>query len=488
MAEAGGSEEAAAWAPDSWRTKPAKQLVTYPDEEALNSTLTELNRLPPLVSVKEIESLREQLAEVAEGKRFALQGGDCAERFEDCQEDAIRKKLRIMLQMSLVLTWGARIPTVRVARMAGQFAKPRSKEKEMVGEELVHTFRGDNINGFDVKDRTPDPARMLKGYFHSAATLLAAKSLIADGFADIHDAAHWNLGFVADSSKREQYEKLVEDVADAISFAHTCGVTQAQSLGVVDLYVCHEGMALPYEQSLTRQAPDGKWYNRGAQFIWIGDRTRQLDGAHVEYFRGLANPIGIKVGPTMAPEDLVPLIRALWPDPEGTPGKITLITRYGAGKVSSLLPKHIAAVQESGLKPVWICDPCHGNTTTSESGYKTRDFDMVLAEVNKAFEVHDRMGSVFGGVHIELTGENVTECVGGPENLMDSDLPMRYTTYCDPRLNYAQSMEMAFLLAKLIARSKKKRCTGAAPPAAAASSPLRPAKRARQEAGAAAGL
>jgi 3-deoxy-7-phosphoheptulonate synthase len=400
------------------------------------------------VSVKEIETLKAQLAEVADGKRFLLQGGDCAERFQDCQPELIEKKLKIMIQMSLVLVWGARMPTVRVARMAGQFAKPRSSDTEVLDGDVVPSFRGENINGYDKQDREPDPSRLLDGYFHSASTMNYGRLLINSGFADIHDAGKWDLDFVQASTRREEYQHMVEQISDSLHFVHMCGVGSDNAhLKTVDLFISHEGLELGYEETMTREV-DGKYYNVGTDFLWIGDRTRQLDHAHIEYFRGIENPIGIKVGPSMDPSELVPLIRRLWREPEKNPGKITLITRYGNGKVAALLPKHIEAVQAAGLKVIWACDPCHGNTITAENGYKTRPFDRIFGELKQSLEIHRRLGSSLGGVHFELTGENVTECIGGPEGINEVDLPLRYTSFCDPRLNYSQSMEVAFLLAK----------------------------------------
>lgn len=439
--------DSSSWSPSSWRSFPIKQQAQYPDPVALNSVHQKLRQLPPLVSVKEIENLKAQLAEVADGKKFLLQGGDCAERFQDCQSDLIEKKLKIMIQMSLVLVWGARIPTVRVARMAGQFAKPRSSDTEVLDGETVPSFRGENINGYEKENRVPDPARLLEGYFHSAATLNYGRLLVDAGFADIHDAGKWDLDFVQASTRREEYQHMVEQITDSLHFVHMCGVGFDNHLRTVDLFVSHEGLELAYEETMTRKV-DGKYYNMGTDFLWIGDRTRQLDHAHVEYFRGIENPIGIKVGPSMKPEELVPLIRKLWKDPENNPGKITLITRYGNSKVASHLPKHIEVVKEAGLKVIWACDPCHGNTIVAENGYKTRPFDRILGELKQTIEIHNQMGTALGGVHFELTGENVTECVGGPEGIDEVDLPLRYTSYCDPRLNYSQSMEVAFLLAK----------------------------------------
>lgn len=436
------------WSPSSWRKFPAKQQAPYKNHEQLRKVCNKLKTLPGLVSVKEIETLKQQLAEVAEGKRFLLQGGDCAERFQDCQAELIEKKLKIMIQMSLVLVWGARMPTIRVARMAGQFAKPRSSDTEVLDGEVVPSFRGENINGYEKENREPDPNRLLEGYFHSATTLNYGRALLASGFADIHDAGKWDLDFVQASTRREEYQHMVEQISDSLHFVHMLGVgSDSAHLKTVDLFISHEGLELGYEETMTRQIGD-KFYNVGTDFLWIGDRTRQLDHAHIEYFRGIENPIGIKVGPSMPADELVPLIRRLWRDPAHNPGKITLITRYGNAKVAALLPQHIAAVQAAGLPVIWACDPCHGNTITAENGYKTRPFDRIFGELKQTLEIHRRMDSALGGVHFELTGENVTECIGGPEGINEVDLPLRYTSYCDPRLNYSQSMEVAFLLAK----------------------------------------
>ncbi|TDH72626.1 hypothetical protein CCR75_001034 [Bremia lactucae] len=436
------------WTPCSWRQFPVQQQAIYPEEKALTQAYNKLTTLPGLVSVHEIEALKTQLAEVAAGKRFLLQGGDCAERFQDCQPELIEKKLKIMIQMSLVLVWGARMPTVRVARLAGQFAKPRSSDIDVVQGEQVPSFRGDNINGYDPTQRIPDPNRLVEGYFHSAATLNYGRVLINAGFADIHDAGTWDLDFVQTSSRREEYQHMVNEITNSLHFVHMCGVG-ADSVGLktVDLFVSHEGLELAYEETMTRNIK-GKYYNVGTEFLWIGDRTRQLDHAHVEYFRGIENPIGIKVSSSMAVDDLVPLIRLLWKNPDANPGKITLITRYGCKKVAEWLPKHIEVVKAAHLNVIWSCDPCHGNTIVADNGYKTRRFDEIFKELEQTLAIHREAGSILGGVHFELTGENVTECIGGPQGLDEQDLPLRYTSYCDPRLNYSQSMELAFLLAK----------------------------------------
>ena len=456
------------WTKDSWRSKPAKQQVEYEDKASFQTTVEQLQKLPPLISQGEVLSLRQQLSEVAAGKRFLLQGGDCAERFVDCNAPAIEKKLKIMLQMSLVLTWGARMPTVRVARMAGQFAKPRSSPTEVINGVTYNSFRGDNVNGYELAHRKPDPNRLLQGYFHSAATLNYARALIKDGFADVRAAKHWNLGFVKSSENRAKYEKMVKSIREASEFVQVCGLTDLDRLKSVDLFVCHEALHLDYEEALTRSvsqpssngASTPSFMNLGAHFIWIGDRTRQLDHAHIEYMRGVENPIGLKVGPTTKPDELVQIIETLCPNIRNEPGKISLITRFGADKVRTLLPPLIKVVMDAGLhgKVIWVCDAVHGNTKSvmveSENGekkkFKTRSFDDILAELRDTFEVHAECGSRLGGTHLEMTGEQVTECTGGPEELQNKDLPMRYTSYCDPRLNYAQSLEIAFMVAEFI--------------------------------------
>ena len=446
------------WSPSSWRSKPIAQLVDFKNEDGstteLDKAREKLKRLPPLVSFEEVDSLHAQLKDVYEGKRFLLQGGDCAERFLDCESDSIEKKLKIMLQMSLVLIYGSGVPVVRVARMAGQFAKPRSKPTEMIDGTEYCSFRGDNVNSHDLSARKPDPKRLVEGYFHSAATLNYARALINANFADLRSAHHWDLGFVKDSENRAMYKRMVDRIQESLKFVEVCGVSQFEDLRRVDLFTCHEGLNLDYEEALTRLSPSGNgYYNLGAPFLWIGDRTRQLDHAHVEYFRGIQNPIGCKVGPTMKPAELVGLILTLCPDIKSRPGHVTLISRFGASKVESMLPPLITAVKNAGLPVIWVCDPMHGNTTTKESNgkkYKTRSFDDILKEVSLTFDIHRRLGSRLGGVHFEMCGEQVTECIGGPEELTCDDLPHRYTTYCDPRLNYAQSLEMALLIAQAL--------------------------------------
>ncbi|KAJ1673182.1 hypothetical protein EV182_005736, partial [Spiromyces aspiralis] len=425
-----------------------------------------------------VEKLRNLLKDVAEGRAFLLQGGDCAESFDYCHSAHIEDKLKVLLQMSLVLIWGMRMPVVRIARMAGQYAKPRSKSHETIDGKTILSYRGDNVNGIDPSDRRPDPQRLLMAYFHSVATLNHIRSLINTGFADLHHPNAWDLGYVRDDSTREQYQVVVNQLLNSISFMKTIGADQSAAvLETIDLFTSHEGLLLEYEQALTRKALNpaarallGKpatifdgpesppikpsdfsghlrsWYNLSAHFLWIGDRTRQIDGGHVEYFRGIRNPIGIKVGPSMLPEELPRLLDILNPDQE--PGKVTLITRYGAKKIEQYLPVHIKAVRGSGHKVVWCCDPCHGNTTSTPTGHKTRRFEDILAEIELSIRIHQENDSMLNGIHLELTGEHVTECTGGSVALTEGDLPTNYQTFCDPRLNYMQSLDIAFKISK----------------------------------------
>ncbi len=463
----------AEWTPSTWTTKPIKQDVVYDDREAVAKALAKLERLPPLVTPTEIVKLRNSLRDVALGKAFLLQGGDCAELFDYCEDSAIDSKIKLLLQMSLVLIYGAYKPVVRIARMAGQYAKPRSSPTEMYEGREIPSFRGDILNGYAVEDRAPDPSRLVSAYFHSAATLNHIRASLASGIADLHSPLDWELGHVKDDKIKAQYTRIVENISDSLRFMKTVGADKASGLETVDLYTSHEGLLLEYEQSLTRRlrhpaarsppssqefqtnghkpeetinSSDGKgWYNTSAHFLWIGDRTRQLTGAHVEFFRGLENPIGIKVGPTMTSTELVSLLDIL--NPSKAIGKVTLITRYGEHKIASLLPSHIQAVRESGHVVVWQCDPMHGNTKSTPSGVKTRAFSSIFSELSSALKIHREENSFLGGVHLELTGEAVTECVGGSEGLTEGDLGVNYTTFCDPRLNEKQALELAFLVA-----------------------------------------
>lgn len=452
--------DATTWSPSSWTTKPIRQDVTYDDKAAVEKSLAKLERLPPIVTPTEIAKLKRSLREVALGNAFLLQGGDCAELFNYCEESAIESKIKLLLQMSLVLIWGMNKPVVRVARMAGQFAKPRSNPMEMHNGIEIHSFRGDNINGYSIEERTPDPSRLVAAYFHSASTLNYMRASLASGIADLHSPLDWGLGHVQDPNIKAKYQRIVESISESLRFMRTVGAdSNANSLETVDLYTSHEGLLLEYEQSLTRRLKhpaghggkaegdgDGKgWYNTSAHFLWIGDRTRQLDGAHVEFFRGLENPVGIKVGPSMKGSELVRLLDIVNPNKEE--GKITLITRYGEGKIEGLLGDHIEAVKKSGHVVVWQCDPMHGNTRSTPTGIKTRQFSSIFYELSSALRIHKEHGSFLGGVHLELTGEAVTECVGGSEGLTDEDLSLNYTSYCDPRLNEKQALELMFLIA-----------------------------------------
>eukprot|EP00842_Homolaphlyctis_polyrhiza_P004873 jgi/Hompol1/5387/HPOL_004400-RA len=434
------------WNVNSWRNKDVSQDVTYENQEELESVLGKLERLPPL-----IDRLKAQLKEVAEGKRFLLQGGDCAELFDYCSQNPIQNKLKVLLQMSLILVWGGRIPIVRIARMAGQYAKPRSKPTEIIDGVEYNAFRGDNVNGMPLDDRKPDPQRLLGAYFHSAATINYVRALLSSDFADLHHPESWNLQedqwsveHVENPATKTEYEAIITQLRESLAFMRTIGadsIDNSNATRTADMYMSHEGLLLEYESRLTRLHAN-KHYNLGTHFLWIGDRTRQLNGGHVEYFRGLQNPIGVKVGPSMKPEELPVLLDILNRDREV--GKVTLITRYGANKIQDYLPAHIKAVQESGHKVVWCCDPMHGNTESTASGLKTRRFEHIIT----AFQIHDECGSFLGGVHCELTGEPVTETIGGSINLKESDLSTNYQTYCDPRLNYFQSLDVAFLIAK----------------------------------------
>lgn len=440
------------WLPSSWQSKPMKQSVVYSNQLAVEDSLKKLESLPPLVTPHEIMKLRAELKEVALGNKFLLQGGDCAELFDYCSAEPIDGKIKVLLQMSLVLVWGARIPVVRIARMAGQFAKPRSSLTEVVNGKEIQSFRGDNINGYLPHEREPDPGRLVSSYFHSAATLNYLRAQLSSGFADLHHPFSWTLSHVQSDHIRLEYQLIVNSITEALSFMHTIGADTSPSINTADFYTSHEGLLLEYEQSLTRLLPDPtdsipKYFNTSAHFLWIGDRTRQLDGAHVEYFRGIQNPIGIKIGPTISGAELVQLLDTI--NPTKAIGKVTLITRYGASLVTQKLSEHIEAVQASGHIPVWQCDPMHGNTFTSPPPYslKTRRFADIISELRDCLRIHKDHGSRLCGMHLELTGENVTECVGGSERLEENELNRKYETYCDPRLNMNQALDAAFLVA-----------------------------------------
>ena len=439
----------APWNPHSWQRFPAEQQPVYPDPTALEGVLARLRQLPPLVVPEEVDRLRSLLAEAAAGRRFLLQGGDCAEQFKDCAPEAIAGKLRVLLQMSVALTHGGRKPVVRVGRIAGQFAKPRSRATETVRGRELPSYRGDLVNALEAtpEARRPDPARMLEAYFHATATLNHLRALTAGGFADLHHPERWELP--GGTGEVPEYRRTLDQVKESLDFLEALGGIQREALERIDFFTSHEALLLPYEEALTRWVPDASaYYNLGAHTLWVGERTRQLDGAHVEYLRGLRNPLGVKVGPSATPEHLAALLDRL--DPDREPGRITLITRFGAGRIREALPPLLKAVQAVGRTVLWSCDPMHGNGAESAQGLKTRDFDAILAELRQAFELHRELGSHLGGVHFELTGEAVTECTGGTQRLSEVDLAKAYETGCDPRLNGAQSLEMAFLIAEMM--------------------------------------
>ncbi|HZI63360.1 MAG TPA: 3-deoxy-7-phosphoheptulonate synthase class II [Thermoanaerobaculia bacterium] len=441
------------WTPSSWRQRPAAQQPHYEDPAAVERVLEELRRLPPLVSSWEIEALKAQLAGAQAGERFLLQGGDCAESFADCDSGIIANKLKILLQMSLVLVHGSRRQVIRVGRFAGQYAKPRSEEQEARGEASLPAYRGDLINRlpFTADDRRPDPELMLRGYERSALTTNFIRALIDGGFADLHHPEYWDLAWVERSPHAAEYQRMVESIGDALRFMETLAGQQIGEMSRVDFFTSHEGLHLLYEQSQTRRVPHRVgWYNLTTHFPWIGMRTADPGGAHVEYFRGIANPIGLKIGPAMTAERLLELAQAL--DPEGEPGRLTLIHRFGADRVEACLPALVEAMQRAGRRALWVCDPMHGNTASTPSGLKTRRFDDILGELERSFDVHARLGSRLGGVHFELTGEDVTECVGGARGLAEDDLQRAYRSQVDPRLNYEQALEMALLMARKMGR------------------------------------
>ena len=440
----------AKWAPDSWRGKEIRQAPDYPDPAAVAEVERRLSGYPPLVFAGEARNLKTQLGRVAEGKAFLLQGGDCAESFAEFHPNNIRDTFRVLLQMAVVLTFGAACPVVKVGRMAGQFAKPRSAPTEVQGDIELPSYRGDIVNGieFDAATRVPDPERQVRAYYQAAATLNLLRAFAQGGFADLHKVHQWNLEFVAGSPQGERYEELAARIDETLAFMGACGLTpeEVPKLRETDFYTCHEALLLNYEQALTRtDSLTGQWYDCSAHFLWIGDRTRQLDGAHVEFLRGVGNPIGIKCGPSLDPDDLLRLIETL--NPMNEPGRLTLVARMGAEQVEAELPPLVRAVQRAGAKVVWACDPMHGNTIKSSTGYKTRPFDRILAEVRGFFAVHRAEGSYAGGVHFEMTGQDVTECIGGAQAISEASLGDRYHTHCDPRLNANQALELAFLVA-----------------------------------------
>jgi 3-deoxy-7-phosphoheptulonate synthase len=443
-----------AWKKSDWRSKPRVQMPDYPDASALSEVETQLAKYPPLVFAGEARRLKAQLGLAAEGKAFLLQGGDCAESFAEFSADNIRDTFRVMLQMAVVLTYGAKVPVVKVGRMAGQFAKPRSAPTEVIDGEEFASYRGDIINGFEATQvsRIPDPSRMLQAYTQAAASLNLLRAFSTGGFADIHRVHSWTLGF-AEHDKAERYREISNRISDALDFMAAAGVdsSTAHQLSKVDFYTSHESLLLEYEEALCRiDSISGQPIAGSGHMIWIGDRTRQPDGAHVEFARGVLNPVGLKCGPSTTADDLKVLMAKL--NPENEPGRLTLIARFGAGKVGDHLPRLIKTVQEEGAKVLWTCDPMHGNTIKAASGYKTRPFESVLREVREFFAIHQAEGTIPGGVHFEMTGKDVTECTGGLRAVSDENLADRYHTACDPRLNASQSLELAFLVAEELSR------------------------------------
>ncbi|GAB4129717.1 3-deoxy-7-phosphoheptulonate synthase class II [Thermopirellula anaerolimosa] len=437
------------WSPGSWRRKPLAQPIDYPDRNQLEDAIRRLSRFPPLVTSWEIETLKSRLAEAAHGERFLLQGGDCAETFEDCCSSIIANKLKILLKMSLVLMFGGKMRIIRVGRMAGQYAKPRSQLEETRGNTTLPTYRGAMINRpeFSPEARTPDPELMIQAYLHAALTLNFVRSLIHGGFADLRHPEFWDLRFVDFSSRSHEYRRMLKEIGGAVSFLEAVAERSLAELGKAEFFTSHEGLHLWYEQAQTRRVPRRSgWYDLSTHFPWIGDRTREIGGAHVEYFRGIANPVAVKIGRSCSPHELLELVRVL--NPDNVPGKLTVIHRFGADRIAECLPPLVEMLKRHDRRVVWCCDPMHGNTISLGDGLKTRRFDDILREVVQAFAIHHAMGGRLNGVHFELTGEDVTECIGGARGTNEADLRRAYQSQVDPRLNYEQAMEMALLIAR----------------------------------------
>jgi len=444
------------WSPDSWRSKPIQQQPVYPDAAHLASVERTLAGYPPLVFAGEARELRRQFSEVTQGRAFLLQGGDCAESFAEFSAGKIRDTFKVLLQMAIAMTFAAGCPVVKVGRMAGQFAKPRSSGEETLGGVTLPAYRGDIVNGigFDEKSRVPDPERLLQAYHQSTASLNLLRAFAQGGFADLHQVHQWNLDFIASAELTEKYGQLADRIDETLAFMRACGLENAPQVRETSFFTAHEALLLNYEQAFVRKdSLTGDWYDCSAHMLWIGDRTRQLGGAHVEFLRGVGNPIGVKVGPSMDSEELIRLIDIL--NPENDPGRLNLIVRMGADKVEQHLPRLIRAVENEGRLVLWSSDPMHGNTIKASSGYKTRDFAQVLSEVKQFFQVHQAEGSYPGGIHIEMTGQNVTECIGGTRPITEAGLSDRYHTHCDPRLNADQSLELAFLIADTLKQIRR---------------------------------
>ena len=440
------------WSPNSWRAKKAKHIPHYQDEEELNDVLFKIAKYPPLVFAGESRMLENKLAEVSNGKAFLLQGGDCAESFSDFHPDNIRDSFKVILQMAVVLTFGAACPIVKVGRIAGQFAKPRSQDVEKIDDIELESYKGDIINGieFNEASRNPNPQRLFQAYNQSAATLNLLRAFSQGGFANLHKIHQWNLSFV-EHDKAEKFKQMSKRIDECLAFMNACGINDknVRQLYETDFFTSHEALLLPYEEALTRvDSTTGKWYDVSAHMLWVGDRTRQFDGAHIEFVKGIGNPIGIKIGPSINIEELLKIIDII--NPDNTAGRISLICRMGADKIMTKLPNVLKSVKKEGKKVVWTCDPMHGNTIKSNSGYKTRPLTNIISEIQQFFQIHRSIGTYPGGVHLEMTGQDVTECIGGLQKITDSDLKNRYHTYCDPRLNASQSLELAFLLAEFL--------------------------------------
>ncbi|MBM7059235.1 3-deoxy-7-phosphoheptulonate synthase class II [Pseudomonas sp. UL073] len=445
-----------AWSPESWRDKPIQQQPIYPDAARVSEVERTLASFPPLVFAGEARELRRQFAEVTQGRAFLLQGGDCAESFAEFSTLKIRDTFKVLLQMAIVMTFAAGCPVVKVGRMAGQFAKPRSANDETINGVTLPAYRGDIVNGigFDPASRVPDPQRLLQAYHQATATLNLLRAFAQGGFADLHEVHKWNLDFIANSALAERYSQLADRIDETLAFMRACGLDTSPQLREVSFFTAHEALLLNYEQAFVRKdSLTGGWYDCSAHMLWIGDRTRQLDGAHVEFLRGVGNPIGVKVGPSMDPDELIRLIDIL--NPDNDPGRLNLIVRMGADKVEANFPKLLRKVKENGRQVLWSSDPMHGNTIKASSGYKTRDFAQILREVRQFFDVHQAEGTYAGGIHIEMTGQNVTECIGGSRPITEDGLSDRYHTHCDPRMNADQSLELAFMIAETLKQVRR---------------------------------
>ena len=451
------------WKINSWKNYPVKHIPEYENKKELNMVLDKIKNFPPLVFAGETRHLKEQLANVVDGKAFLLQGGDCAESFAEFHPDNIRDTFKLILQMSLVLTYSASLPVVKIGRIAGQFSKPRTSPTEKQGEKELPSYLGDNINGieFSEKARKPDPKRLFKSYSQAASTLNLLRAFSHGGFADLQNVHLWNLGYIKKSPQHKKFKELEDKIADSLAFMDACGINSDfnRRLKTVNFWTSHEALLLPFEESMTRvDSTTGECHDTSAHFVWIGDRTRQLDGGHVEFCRGIENPIGIKCGPTSKPDEVAKIINVI--NPKNKKGKITLISRFGYNKVDKFLPKLIRGIKKEGLNVVWSCDPMHGNTIKSATGFKTRPFDNILNEVKNVFAIHQSEGSFAGGLHIEMTGQNVTECTGGTQKISDRDLSSRYRTHCDPRLNANQALELAFLISDEIKKNSNNARSG----------------------------